>query len=220
MQWLSLAEEMGLESGNHSMHSLLHSFLKTITQHKDAQHQWNMMRRLFSFLESNAGVFWEVPSLLEFVDRHRKSEANETDKPEESLDLDRLFDDDEEDESSIFQAAYDNVVFRDSADDGNDGDTVDEGYGPGTTEFELIYRQLEPRLKFLHTVGSLWSSAAISLSKQLDGNTRQDPEQQSHIREWLTAIRRFLKELGNLVTEVRDYEIQTYSATFRNLFLK
>lgn len=212
MQWLSLAEEMGLESGNHSMHSLLHSFLKTITQHKDAQHQWNMMRRLFSFLESNAGVFWEVPSLLEFVDRHRKSEANETDKPEESLDLDRLFDDDEEDESSIFQAAYDNVVFRDSADDGNDGDTVDEGYGPGTTEFELIYRQLEPRLKFLHTVGSLWSSAAISLSKQLDGNTRQDPEQQSHIREWLTAIRRFLKELGNLVTEVRDYEIQTYSA--------
>ena len=211
MQWLSLAEEMGLESGNHSMHSLLHRFLKTVTQNPDAQHQWQMMRRLFSFLEANAGVFWEVPSLMEFVDRHRKAEKSDPERPEDSLDLDHLFDD-EEDESSIFQAAYDNVVFRDSADDGNDGDTADEGYGPGTTEFELIYRQLEPRLKFLHTVGSLWSSAAIALSKRLQNNATQDAEQQSHIREWLTAIRRFLKELGLLVTEVRDYEIQTYSA--------
>ena len=169
MQWLSLAEEMGLESGNHSMHSLLHRFLKTVMKNPDAEHQWQMMRRLFSFLEANAGVFWEVPSLVEFVDRHRNADNGDVDEQTDSLNLDQLFDDEEDDESNVFQAAYDNVVFRDSADDGNDGDTVDEGYGPGTTEFELIYRQLEPRLKFLHTLGSLWSSAAISLSRQVKG---------------------------------------------------
>ncbi len=212
MQWLSLAEEMGLESGNHSMHSLLHRFLKTVMKNPDAEHQWQMMRRLFSFLEANAGVFWEVPSLVEFVDRHRNADNGDVDEQTDSLNLDQLFDDEEDDESNVFQAAYDNVVFRDSADDGNDGDTVDEGYGPGTTEFELIYRQLEPRLKFLHTLGSLWSSAAISLSRQVKGTKPTESGQQTHIRDWLIAIRRFLKDLGHLLTEIRDYEIQTYSA--------
>ena len=93
MQWLSLAEEMGLESGNHSMHSLLHRFLKTVMKNPDAEHQWQMMRRLFSFLEANAGVFWEVPSLVEFVDRHRNADNGDVDEQTDSLNLDQLFDD-------------------------------------------------------------------------------------------------------------------------------
>lgn len=210
MQWLSLAEDMGLESGHHSMHSLLHRFLRSVTQNPVSDEQWNMLRRLFAFLEANAGIFWEVPSLNEFVDRHRKSEK--ADDGEEEIDLDHLFDDEEDDESSLFQAAYDEVVFRDSADDGNDADTVDEGYAPGTTEFEVIYRQIEPRLKFLHTVGSLWSSAAVSLAKIVGAGGLKAQDQQDHITEWLTTIRGFLKDLGQLMKEVRGYEIQTFSA--------
>lgn len=212
MQWLSLADEMGLESGQHSMHSLLHRFLRTVTQNPDLPQQWQMLRRLFAFLEANAGTFWEVPSLNEFVDRHRKSGNSEDGESDEGLDMDRLFDEDEDEESNLFQAAYDEVVFRDSADDGNDSDTVDEGYGPGTTEFEVIYRQIEPRLKFLHTLGSLWSSAAVSLAKMLNDGEMESADQQDYVREWLTAIRRFLKDLGHLVKEVRNYEIQTFSA--------
>lgn len=212
MQWLSLAEEMGLESGHHSMHSLLNRFVRTVTDNQDETHQWQMLRRLFAFLEANAGLFWEVPSLNEFVDRLRKSDSEDA-KNAGDLDLDHLFDDDEEDgDSNLFGAAYDEVVFRDSADDGNDSDTADEGYGPGTTEFEAIYRQIEPRLKFLHTVGSLWSSAAVTLSKMATQGDAGVVDQQEHIREWLTAIRRFLKELGHLLKEVRDYEVQTFSA--------
>ncbi|MCR9202561.1 MAG: hypothetical protein NXI04_28300, partial [Planctomycetaceae bacterium] len=210
MQWLSLAEDMGLESGHHSMHSLLHRFLRSVTQNPAQDEQWNMLRRLFAFLEANAGIFWEVPSLKEFVDRHRRSEQSED--ADGDLDLDHLFDDEEDDESSLFEAAYDEVVFRDSADDGNESDTVDEGYAPGTTEFEVIYRQIEPRLKFLHTVGSLWSSAAVSLAKIVGEGGLNAADQQGHIQEWLSSIRRFLKELGQLMKEVRSYEIQTYSA--------
>lgn len=210
MQWLSLAEDMGLESGHHSMHSLLHRFLRNVTQNPAAGEQWNMLRRLFAFLEANAGVYWEVPSLNEFVDRHRRS--GKSDDSEEDIDLDHLFDEEDDDESNLFQAAYDEVVYRDSTDDGNDSDTVDEGYAPGTTEFEVIYRQIEPRLKFLHTVGSLWSSAAVSLAKIIGQEGVDAAEQQTHILEWLTSIRRFLKDLGQLMKEVRGYEIQTYSA--------
>ncbi|MCP4511932.1 MAG: hypothetical protein GY826_36640, partial [Fuerstiella sp.] len=159
-----------------------------------------------------ADTFWVVPSLKEFVDRHRNSsnDSGESDQNDAGLDLDHLFDEEDE-ESDLFQAAYDNVVFRDSADDGVEGDTVDEGYGPGTTEFEVIYREIEPRLKFLHTLGSLWGSSAVALSQQVASGP-QNPEQQEHIRGWLVSIRHFLKELGNLVGEVRDHDIQTYSA--------
>lgn len=214
MQWLSQAEEMGLEAGRHSMHNLLHRLLRTINSSGNDPQQWAMLRRLFAFIEANAGVFWEVPSLKEFVEVHRRSGSNENTSgyDEGSLDLDHLFDDDQDDdESELFQAAYDDVVFRDSADDGKDSDTLDEGYGPGTTEFEIIYRQIEPRLKFLHTLGSLWSSAAVALSQRTASAGEQDPQQEV-LHEWLRLIRHFLKELGHLVTEVRDHEIQTYSA--------
>jgi len=216
MQWLNHAEEMGLESGRHSMHNLLHRLLRTVTSNKDKKQCWAMLRRLFAFIEANAEGFWQVPSLREFVDRHRKSTKKDEEDGQRGndLDLDHLFDDEEDggDDSDLFKAAYDDVVFRDSADDGNESDTVDEGYGPGTTEFEIIYRQIEPRLKFLHTLGSLWSSAAVSLAQQTDASAAERAERQEHLQGWLASIRHFLKELGHLVTEVRDHEISTYSA--------
>ncbi|MEZ6124700.1 MAG: hypothetical protein R3C49_16250 [Planctomycetaceae bacterium] len=217
MQWLSQAEEMGLESGHHSLHRLLHRLLAGIMSSSDLPKQWLMLRRLFAFLEANAGVFWEVPSLKEFVDRHRRAgsqEGAEDGTDDDGLDMDHLFDDDapDDEESELFQAAYDDVVFRDSADDGHEGDTIDEGYGPGTTEFEIIYRQIEPRLKFLHTVGSLWSSSAATLSGRAEQMGELVQEQQEHLSAWLTTIRHFLKELGQLVTEVRDHEIEVWSA--------
>jgi hypothetical protein len=210
MQWLSQAEEVGLESGRHSIHSLLHRLLRTVMVSADDQ-QWQNLRRLFAFMEANAGVFWQVPSLNEFVDRHRKS-GSDADEGE-AVDLDNLFeeDDDDDDESALFSAAYDDVVFRDSADDGNDSDTLDEGYGPGTTEFEIIYRQLEPRLKFLHTAGSLWSTAAVELSRNPDENVT-DSERAEYLRGWLATIRGFLSGLAELVREVRDHEIDVYSS--------
>lgn len=215
MQWLSEAEDMGLESGGHSMHNLLHRLLRLINAQKGQSEQWPMLRRLFAFLEANAGIFWQVPSLKEFVDRHRNSGGSRTNggAAEDGLDLDHLFDDDGEDdkEDDLFQAAYDEVVFRDSADDGVDGDTIEESYGPGTTEFEIIYRQIEPRLKFLHTLGTLWSSAAAALSQKAN-DADASTEQQDHLREWLVAIRSFLKDLGHLVTEIQEHEIQTWSA--------
>ena len=208
MQWLSQAEEVGLESGRHSIHTLLHRLLRTVTSSQD-EHQWTNLRRLFAFMEANAGLFWDIPTLKEFVDRQRKSDAESSEG--DAVDLDNLFEDEEDDESQLFSAAYDDVVFRDSADDGNDSDTVDEGYGPGTTEFEILYRQLEPRLKFLHTVGSMWSSAAVELSRDPDRNV-SDQERIDCLRDWLSAIRGFLKGLADLVREVRDYEITVFSS--------
>lgn len=209
MQWLGEAESVGIEAGRHSIHNQLHRLLQAIVRTDDRTEQWSMLRRLFAFMESNAGAYWIVPSLQEFASRQTDSDSGETD--ESGLDFDHLFEEDENSaDEDLFQAAYDDVVFRDSADDGNAADTVDEGYGPGTTEFEMLYRQIEPRLKFLHTVGSLWSKAAVALSRHAHDECA--PKQQADLREWLSTIRGFLSRLGELVTEVRDYEISIYSS--------
>lgn len=211
MQWLSRADSIQMENGGHSIHVLLHRLMHSVCEDPNEESRWHMLRRLFAFMEANAGPFWSVPSLTEFAAKQKKRGSGEGRDPE-SLDLQHLFDGDEsEAEANLFEAAWDEVSYRDSTDDGNTGDTINEGYAPGTTEFEVLYRQIEPRLKFLHTVGSLWSIAAVSISRSSARVNSLASEQQEHLREWLSSIRKCLKELGELVKEVQDYEVTTFS---------
>jgi hypothetical protein len=204
MQWLSHAETVHLENGPHSIHRMLHRLLQCICDQPEPDKRWNNLRRLFAFIEANAGVFWEIPSLGEFAEQRKRGRK---DKAKDDLDIEHLFDG-EETEDSILDAAWDDVTYRDSTDDGNASDTMDSGSTPGTTEFEVLYRQMEPRLKFLHTVGSLWGIAAVWVSRSAATSETAD-DQKEHLREWLSSIRGRLQGLSELVREVRDYEITT-----------
>ncbi|MCH2210424.1 MAG: hypothetical protein MK110_03925 [Fuerstiella sp.] len=207
IQWLSQAEVFGLESGRHSIHTQFLRLMNLMMQRNDLSDQWQLLRRLFSFLEANAGEYWQVPSLGEFADRHRS--VNSADDPQ--TDFDHLFDDDQSEDEAWRESAFEGIVYRDSTDDGNESDTMDEGLSPGTTEFEILYRQIEPRLKFLHTLGSLFSNAAIGLARRTPQDLSSD-EIQMHLHEWDSAIRHFLEHLSVLLREISDFEIQTLSA--------
>ncbi len=207
IQWLSQADSYGLESGRHSIHTQFQRLLNLITRRTDASEQWMLLRRLFAFLESNAGDYWTVPSLNALAERHRREQKNEQNRP----DLEHLFDDEQAEDDPWKESAFENVVYRDSTDDGNESDTLDGGLAPGTTEFEVLYRQIEPRLKFLHTLGFLWSSAAISLARQPSDDLASE-DVQMHVREWRTTVRRFLDDLSGLLQEVSDFEIESWSA--------
>jgi hypothetical protein len=205
MQWLSRAESVALENGPHSIHRMLHRLLQCICEEKDPDKRWNYLRRLFAFMEANAGAFWEIPSLGEFAAQHRKKRKGDNRAEKDDLNIERLFEGDES-EDNLYEAAWDDVTYRDSTDDGNASDMMDSGAGPGTTEFEVLYRQIEPRLKFLHTVGSLWGIAAVWVSRSAASSSAGDA-QREYLREWLTSIRGRLHGLGELVREVRDHEI-------------
>ena len=207
IQWLSEAETFGLESGRHSIHTQFQRLLNLVTRRPDLPDQWLLMRRLFSFLEANAGEYWQVPSLGEFADRHRKEQTADDD----DTDLEDLFEDDQSEDNAWRESAFEGIVFRDSTDDGNESDTLDESLSPGTTEFEILYRQIEPRLKFLHTVGSLWSNAAVTLARRSADDLASE-EIQMHLLEWDSTIRRFLEDLSRLLREISDFEIQTWSS--------
>ncbi len=207
IQWLSEVEQVGLESGRHSIHHQFQRLLNLMTQRPDLTDQWLLLRRLFAFLEANAGDYWQVPSLGEFADRYRKEKSSNGDHS----DLENLFDEEQSEDDPWKESAFEDVVYRDSTDDGNDSDTVDEGLSPGTTEFEILYRQIEPRLKFLHTLGSLWSNAAIALARR-SASDLASTEIQMHLSEWETTIRKFLDDLAVLLKEISDFKIQSWSA--------
>lgn len=219
MQWLSRSETVPLENGPHSIHRLLHRLLECICDQPEPEKRWNNLRRLFAFMEANAGVSWEIPSLGEFAEQHKKGLKGGKEKRDD-LDLEHLFDA-EEPEENLFDAAWEDVTYKDSTDDGNTSDTMDSSAGPGTTEFEILYRQIEPRLKFLHTVGSLWGIAAVWVSRSAATSAASPPEsatsaaledQKEHLREWLSSIRGRLQGLSELVREVRDYEIAVHGS--------
>lgn len=203
MQWLSQAEVVPLESGSHSIHRQLHRLMAGLCEQSDVQTAWTGLRRLFAFAEANAGSYWEVPPLTE--SSAESGDANGR-RGENDVDLEHLFDDQQDGQDSLYEAAWDDVTYRDSTDDGNASDTLDEGTTPGNTEFEILYRRIEPRLKFLHTLGSLWGIAALWVSRQQSLDTSDDGCG-AVLKEWLASIRGRLQGLAELVREVRDHQI-------------
>ncbi len=69
-------------------------------------------------------------------------------------------DDPADEEESLYGAAYENVVFRDSAQDGHLGDTVDDSNPQYDTDLDLIANPLESRMRFLVTISQAWGGVA------------------------------------------------------------
>ena len=122
MQWLNQAEFVGLDSGPYSIFSRLTAWMRLAVaetpggSRQSAEELERLVSRMFAFLEANAGEFWHVPSLAGATGLSvaPKEEAASSGREE-----DELFDEDlDEEEDDLFAAAYDDMIFRDSANDG------------------------------------------------------------------------------------------------------
>jgi hypothetical protein len=169
MQWLACADEVGIEYGPFSIHALLLDWMKKLTTDDDGKLrkpvQWDAIRRLFDFLEANAGDYWDVPQLDSVS---AKSSSAEPGLNDWDIDRDDDWFDDDDDDDNLFEAAYEEVVYRDSTDDGFDGEVHDGGGdAPGNTEFEVINRELEPRIKFIMAMAQLWQSAVSAMASEI-----------------------------------------------------
>ncbi|MDA0833155.1 MAG: hypothetical protein O3A29_07715, partial [Planctomycetota bacterium] len=163
MQWLSQAEEVGLEAGPVSFHALILRWGQLILGSDDVpaivDDPWPILRKMFDYLEANAGEFWHAPLLQQL----EPNGGNDRDLWNSGLDgeFDDQIDDDEDDiEDDLFEAAYDDIVYRDSAEDGINESIMDSGDRMSLTEIEVLQDRLEPRLRFLHTLTLLWQMAA------------------------------------------------------------
>lgn len=248
MQWLSQNDEVGIESGSHSLPALLTEWMTQVTADVGSSvfrrndvgeslaeeppkvgttniDRWPLIRRFFAYLEVNAGEFWGVPSLDGLADELPKNKR----KPKSTESLDDFDDDegglldssnDEDDEDDLFRSAYEDVSFKDSADDGVSGELMEDGASSGSTEMEYLSKALEPRLKFTVTLAQVWQMAVACLMRNPPAGLQRNPKEarRPEIEDPQTIISGWVKHLGEMQQGLRklmgllwDFEIATPS---------
>ncbi len=235
MQWLSQNEQVAIESGSHSLANLLVEWMTRVTAEPSDGSQpdrWPLIRRFFAYLEVNASEFGEVPSLDGLSDVTPKKPKNPNSKKDSLNDVSEedfgdddggLLDDpdaDEDDEDDIFRSAYDEVSFKDSADDGVSGELMEDGPSTGPTEMEYLSKALDPRLKFLITLAQLWQMSVAYLMRNPPAGLQRNPQEarrpdiedpQAIISGWLKQLAEMQNGLRKLMGALWDFEIATPS---------
>ncbi|WP_145094562.1 hypothetical protein [Anatilimnocola aggregata] len=211
MSWLSRADAIGLEHGDASFHDQVQRWVTATTATSDAQPEvalkaWDSARKFLDYLEANAEGLWNVPK-FELGGGKRGASAATT-----------IAEEDEE-EGNRFDSAYEDMVYRDSTDDGVEGAIFETG---DDTHDELQHqsKQVADRLAFLATVARLWKQTIVSpafaaITREANNPTNQsDAAQQrrtSAMQRWIEQAQTNMTGLTRLVAAVRDYRIPTPS---------
>ncbi|MBI2826485.1 MAG: hypothetical protein HYX69_17555 [Planctomycetia bacterium] len=164
--WLSEAEQVPLAEGEDSFHRLAVAWLAAVTGADESRADvavpappslaspGALATRLFDYIEANAGELWEPPRAAW-----------------ESIADDALATD--SDEEDPFQAAYEGVTYRDSTDDGNQGETLEEGEAASDYELDLEAARLRTHLAFVGTISHLRQLAAASATRPEHGQAAE-----------------------------------------------
>src|SRR5205823_1538745 len=113
----------GLEAGHMSFEDFLLWWMGIVVEEGSMSKDdpWPLIRRMFDYLEANAGDLWLAPVLSS-----AKYSQQPTDDSTRELDEVGAQEEAADEESELFGAAYEGVIYRDSADDGLEGETMDE----------------------------------------------------------------------------------------------
>ncbi|NOY29379.1 MAG: hypothetical protein GXP28_04140 [Planctomycetes bacterium] len=182
MQWVSQKDRTPLEENDCSFRRLAFQWLAVVEAEQLARGEdcWDEVAKFFAYLEANAEEYWQAPSLtfdgpfdaIPFDSPPDQGDA-EFDSDlflEDGFDEDDEEDGDEDGHDELFEAAYEQMVYRDSTDDGFEGDLADEGGDFEDSEWEHEAQRLEQRLDFLTTVSNLWKHAAIVWGSTPEGS--------------------------------------------------
>lgn len=212
--------------------------------------QWPEVVKFFAYLEANAEEYWEAPELA-LGRSERRNEGNglpynddldddleddlEDSVLEEGLSEEDLEDyeydyeydeaDDSEldfdEEEELFGAAYEEMVYRDTTDDGVEGDLADAAFDPLYSEWEHEAERLEQRLIFLNMVARLWKHAAITWGGSVDEMSKDDCDEGPTRREvldgWLAQAAENYRRAVDLLESVHQYRFASPSGSHESL---
>jgi len=232
IQWLSESQTVPLEEGVYSFFPLLGNWLNLVLARTDPA-TWPLVRKFFDYIEVNAGDWGTVPILRNGADgnlkldgggaeqRVQSAPADDDGGPEAFTPDDDLFasrEEPDDKEDTLYGAAYENVVFRDSAQDGHLGDTVDDGALQFETQLDKLATPVEMRMRFLvtlsqawGTVGEVlagWEAGAAQSSPTVPNGDRSSPtgEQMDVLRHWKERNDRWLNDLERLMESLSSWE--------------
>ena len=158
MHWLERADQIGLEQGDTSFFEIAERWMSGLRRKLQpgepsptAHSAWRLARKFLDYLEANSEEYWRPPT-FELATAPGRRDGDEFDDEEDG---------DEGDDSgeNPYGAAYDEMVYQDSTDDGIDGSLVESG-PPSDDELMAVSKGLGVRLSFLSSVARLWQQAA------------------------------------------------------------
>lgn len=215
IHWLGAAERIHLEQGEYSFHRLIERWLIELrTAAMDEQSfvgsgTWKQIQKLFDYLEANAEEYWQVPQFHlgnseKKTNGDRKAADSLRDAQAEFDDLVDLGGEDAEEERNLFNAAYEDVVYRDSTDDGVEGQIFDKENSP-VDELSAESERLADRLAFLTTLARIWKSAALTQVHDPDAKAVED--RLAAMRNWSARASSNRVELQRLITSIDNFAI-------------
>lgn len=219
IHWLSNASELGLRQGGNSLPRLAERWLMKLRgQFTEGQAEqplpaeasvvaaseiWPLARKCFDYLEANAEEFWSAP----------KFSLGDNRKPPRDWEQELAGGVDEDDDGvaegqDLYAAAYEDVSYKDTTDDGIDG-AVFENSGDGSRdELEAEWKRLVDRLAFLQSLARMWSVAGdiVITDSNLD-DPRRAQDQLDSLRGWAKRAKENRIGLLELLDAVRDYKL-------------
>jgi hypothetical protein len=212
MTWLSQAEQVPLVDGEHSFHQLALRWMLGVglaaapapsgdySKEEERKTLLALAVKFFDYLEANAEDYWHVPKL----DTLGTGDDTQVQKFERA---------EEEDEDSIYSAAYEEMVYQDSTDDNVEGEVLDV---MPQKDFDLLHEaeRLEKRLQFLSTLARLWNIAARAL-RVTPANAPRGAEER--IAAWLKRARQNERELRGLLDTIHEHEVPQPAGNYEAL---
>jgi hypothetical protein len=206
VQWLSQSEEMPLVEENYSFHDLTLDWMGELWGNDPGSAQpaaatpdrWALTRKFLDYLEANADQYWQVP---EFDLAAPPGDDDEDELPDDA------------DVDGIFSAAYEDMSYRDSTDDGFEGEMLEGGENPSDFELVMEAERLVGRLAFLHTLANLWKMAAVASAASVAAGKDRDQV----LTGWLRQATSNRKRLMDLLDSVHRYVISPPRGTQESL---
>jgi hypothetical protein len=203
VHWLDDASNVGLEQAGNSFHRLIERWLVEVREtngHAEGGIDlptWKRIQTSFDYLEANADTLWEVPSF----ELGRVSKKTVDDEPLVAPGED---DADESDADDLYGAAYADVVYRDSTDDGIEGELIGDAEPFSADELVQESRRLDDHLAFQSTLARLWRIAALT---RVHDDVETNQIRGEVLRRWTRCAAKNRTELTRLLDDVAAYDI-------------
>jgi hypothetical protein len=195
--WLSQASRLRLEQGENSFYALCERWLFQLSRAdgKLLWKRWQSARKFFDYLEANADDYWHAPT---FFLRRSDDAADKSD----SMDFAGGGD---EEQDSVFDAAYENVVFKDSANDGTDGSLESNGFSIDADELANETERISDRLAFFCGLARFWQITVMCWGPCQ--KKRLPADVSATFEGWSQQALTLRGQLLTLLDHVRNYKI-------------
>lgn len=212
MHWLEQADEIPLHHLDTSYFSIATQWLLTLQKFRDSlpesderqQETWRLIQRFLDFQEANAGIYNKVPGW--FSQRTKKGQFDE--------ELDALFQGEDPDDEGLFQAAYEDVTFTDSTDDGNEGAIFDGGSdsSESSEDLQIESRRVNIHISFLSCVAQQWQMAAFEALRN-----KGEPEVIEKLLQWREQAISNYRQLLELLLVVNQHKLSDISGNHHEM---